>query len=96
MGKNYTVDVPLLFRLWNDTDYTRAEIARELGLTEKQLQSSAARHGLGRRGCCHRAFSMEDATPEEDEASGESLALSPWVQARIRELRIGFPQEATA
>lgn len=93
MSRFYTVDVPKLFRLWNDSDYTRAEIARELGLTDKQLQSSASRHGLGPRGCCHRAFSMEDAaTPEEEAASADSLALSPYVQARIKELRLGMPE----
>ena len=89
----YTVDVPTLFRLWHDTDYTRAEIARELGLKERQLQDVAVRYGLKARGACHRAFSMQDGaeSPEEDTASGESLALSPWVQSRIRELRIGMP-----
>lgn len=92
MGRIYTVDVPELFRLWNDANYTRAEIARQLGLTDKQLQSSATRYGLGARGCCHRTFTMEDAeSPEEDAASSESLALSPWVQRRIDELRLGMP-----
>lgn len=91
MGRNYTVDVPRLFEMWNDTDYTRPEIARSLGLTEKQLQTSSRRYGLGPRGCCHRAFVIEEASPEEDAASSESLALSPWVQSRIKELRIGMP-----
>lgn len=94
-GRFYKVDVPRLFALWNDNEYTRVEIARELGLTEKQLQSSATRHGLGPRGCCHRAFSMQDGaeSPEEEAASSESLAFSPWVAARIKELRLGMPQE---
>ena len=30
----------------------------------------------------------EAPSTEEDAASGDSLALSPWVQSRIRELRI--------
>lgn len=91
MGKNYAVDVPQLFKLWNDSDLTRAEIGRELQLTPNQLQVSATQYGLGPRGACHRAFSMEDAeSPEEEQASADSLELSPWVQARIRELRIGM------
>ncbi len=93
MSQNYTVDVPQLFKLWNDSDYTRVEIARELRLTDKQLQSSATRYGLGPRGACHRAFSMEDAeSPEEEQASADSLRLSPWVQARINELGLGMPK----
>lgn len=97
MGSKYTVDVPRLFQLWHDPTYTRVEIARDLGLTDKQLQSSASRHGLGPRGACHRAFSMEDASsPEEEAASAESLDFSPWVAARIKELRLGMPQEVTA
>jgi len=93
-GRFYTVDVPRLFALWHDTAYTRVEIARELGLTEKQLQSSATRHGLGPRGCCHRAFSMQDGaeTPEEEDASAASLAFSPFVQRRIAELGLGMPK----
>jgi transposase-like protein len=59
------VDVPLLFRLWGDMTLTRAEIARKLGTTENQLTRLAERHGLGRRGRQHRAFSMDDPTPEE-------------------------------
>lgn len=92
MSQHYTVDVPQLFNLWNDSDFTRAEIARELRLTSKQLQTSSERYGLGPRGACHRAFSMEDAeSPEEEQASADSLQLSPWVQARIRELGLGMP-----
>lgn len=91
MGSKYTVDVTRLVELWHDTDYTRAEIARELGLTDKQLESSASRNGLGRRGCCHRAFSMEEPPTDEDEASAAGLAFSPWVAARIKELGLGMP-----
>lgn len=86
----YTVDVPKLIALWNDKNYTRVEIARELGLRERQLQDAATRHGLRARGPCRRAFSLDDGeTPSEDATSGDSLALSPWVQARIKELGIG-------
>ena len=93
-GRFYTVDVPRLFALWNDTAYTRAEIARELCLTEKQLQSSATRHGLGPRGCCRRAFSMQDGadTPDEEAASADSLALAPAVQREIVRLGLGMPK----
>ena len=59
------VDVPMLFRLWGDMTLTRAEIARKLGATENQLTRLAERHGLGRRGRQHRAFSMDDPTPDE-------------------------------
>ena len=93
MSRRYTVDVPQLFKLWSDTDYTRAEIARELRLTNQQLRSSSERYGLGPREACRRAFSMEDAdSPEEEQASADSLRLSPWVQSRIRELGLGMPK----
>jgi transposase-like protein len=59
------VDVPLLFQLWADMTLTRVEVARKLGVTEGNLTRLAARHGLGRRGRQHRAFSMDDPTPEE-------------------------------
>jgi hypothetical protein len=93
MSRQKTLEVPRLFALWNDPDYTRSEITRELQLTEKQLQAAARRYGLQRREQCHRAFSMHDAaSQEENEASADSLQLSPWVQARIHELGIGMPK----
>jgi hypothetical protein len=59
------VDVPMLFRLWGDMTLTRVEVARQLGLTEGNLTRLAARYGLGPRGRQHRAFSMDDPTPDE-------------------------------
>jgi len=40
-------------------------VARQLGLTEGNLTRLAARYGLGPRGRQHRAFSMDDPTPDE-------------------------------
>lgn len=59
------VDVPMLFSLWGDTTLTRAEVARRLGVTANQLTKLAEKYGLGRRGRQHRAFSMDDPTPEQ-------------------------------
>ena len=71
------VDVPMLFRLWGDMTLTRVEVARQLGLTEGNLTRLAARYGLGPRGRQHRAFSMDDPTPEDDAASANSLEIAP-------------------
>ena len=59
------VDVPMLFELWADMTLTRVEVARKLGVTEGNLTRLAERYGLGPRGRQHRAFSMDDPTPEE-------------------------------
>ena len=84
----YTVDEDRLRELWENEDWTQADIARDLGLTRRQLEDAVKRHGLGPRGRCHRAFSMDGG---DDEPATESLSLSPWVAERIRELRIGMP-----
>lgn len=84
------VDVPALFRVWADHSLTVAEVSRELGVTQCHLYHLADRHALPERPAQHRAFVLEEATPEEDAASGDSLALAPAVQARIRELGIGY------
>ena len=84
-----TVDVPKLFALWHDKSLTRTEVARAVGLTDKQLCSVAARHALGRRGPTPRNESFVEGEPLDDES--ESLAFSPWVAARIKELRLGMP-----
>ena len=59
------VDVPTLFNLWADMTLTRVEVARKLGVTDGNLTRLAERYGLGPRGRQHRAFSMDDPTPEE-------------------------------
>lgn len=71
------VDVPTLFRLWGETSLTRAEVARHLGVTANQLTKLAEKYGLGRRSKQHRAFSIDDPTPEDDAASANSLAIAP-------------------
>jgi len=65
MPMRVKIDVARLFSLWNDESVTRAEVARELGVTAGQLTRLASRHGLGARGRTHRAFSMADPTPDE-------------------------------
>jgi hypothetical protein len=64
MPMRVRIDVARLFSLWHDESLTRAEVARELGVTG-QLTRLASRHGLGARGRTHRAFSMADPTPDE-------------------------------
>ena len=77
MGRRVTYSVPDLFRLWADESLTRAEIARSLGVTAGQLTLLASRHGLGPRGRQHRAFSINDPTPDDDAASAASLQIAP-------------------
>lgn len=91
MRRKTAVDVPTLFALWADDEMTRTEIARALSVSDKKLTEVAQAHGLANRGPRHRCDVNDETTPEEDAASGESLALSPWVQARIKELHIGYP-----
>lgn len=65
MARRLQYDVAELFRLWNDTERTRDEVARTLGLTETQLTAVARRHGLPARGRRRRCFTLVDPTPEE-------------------------------
>ena len=65
MGRRTDYDVAELFRLWRELSLTRAEVARQIGVSEQRLSKLAERHGLGPRGRQHRAYSMDDPTPEE-------------------------------
>jgi hypothetical protein len=86
--RKVTVAVADLWRVWCDNSLTRAEVARELGVTYTQLTRLADRHKLPKRECATRyeiGGAPDDwGEPEPD----ESLDLSPWVQGRIRELGI--------
>jgi len=81
-----------LFRLWADKALSMSDIAREMGLTHHQLHRAAKKYGLPHRlrQMAHLRDEPDEVTPEESDASAESLELSPYVQARIRELRIGY------
>ena len=85
------VDVPTLFRTWNNPRLTIAEVARELGITTGHLYALADRHALPEREPQRRCNVLDEATPEEDAASADSLALAPGVQRRIKELGLGMP-----
>ncbi|NDD52345.1 hypothetical protein EBZ39_00435 [bacterium] len=90
------VDVEALRAAWYDRSLTQAEIARHLGITAGQLTAAVKQHGLPPRPKNKRAFTFADnPTPEEDKLSAASLELSPSVQARIKELKLGLPVVGT-
>jgi hypothetical protein len=85
------VDVPTLrlFAAWADSNLTFAEVARELNLTDKQLYALAKKHALPKRPSMFRGSGADDAPDAWGEPEAEETCdLSPWVQARIRELNL--------
>lgn len=89
------LNVPKLFRLWNDPTLSVFDIAVELRKSEEHIYRLARRYKLSPVRRCP-AKRVDEVPEGEDEASAESLALSPYVQARIRELGIGLHAKATA
>jgi predicted DNA-binding transcriptional regulator AlpA len=85
------VDVPTLFASWNNHSLTVTEVARACGVTTGQLYALARQHALPKRPRLNRAFTLDEGEPPGSDDSPESLELSPYVKARIRELRIGMP-----
>ena len=86
MGRRVQYSVPDLHRLWADESLTRAEIARELGVTAGQLTLLASRHGLPARGRQHRAFSMADPTPDEIAARAAECRERHMAQRRAEDV----------
>lgn len=94
MSAGTRIDPQALLQVWNEAELTHTEVARRFGLTTGQLYGLARRYGFPPRPAQHRAFSFADnPTPEEDAISAASLEYSPAVQARIRELNLGWPRE---
>ena len=81
----------MLLELWHDNSLRTPEVADRLGVTQPSLYRIAGRHGLPRRINAPGQHSVEPPVPSDvDEMlSGESLAFSPWVAARIKELGFG-------
>lgn len=86
--KHGSADVALLFRLWNE-GLSRIEIARHFKISVSTLHGWQKRYRLPKRTVDVRPQSCEPPPPSEadDILSQESLALSPWVEARARECR---------
>ena len=85
-SRNHTrADLVLLHKLWAEGVPT-AEIAERFGVAMSTVTKWAQRYKLPRR-TRHPADEPEAPTPEDDAASLDGLALSPWVEERAREVR---------
>jgi len=85
--KKFVVDVPLMFKLWNDDTLRTEDVAMQLGISTNTLRKLGRRHGL-----VHRVSPMVNEvhgapSDAEDMLSRDSLALSPWVAARAEMFR---------
>ena len=85
-SRNHTrADLALLHQLWAEGVPT-AKIAERFGVAMSTVTKWAQRYKLPRR-TRHPADEPEAPTPEDDAASLDGLALSPWVEERAREVR---------
>jgi hypothetical protein len=75
-------DLVLLHQLWAEGTPT-AEIAQRFGVAYSTVTKWVQRYKLPRR-TLHPADEPEAPTPEDDAASLDGLALSPWVEERAR------------
>lgn len=82
MTRKATVDVPKLFELWEDRRLTRTEVARGLGLTDKQLTAVAARYGLGLRGQTNRCVTPGDPTADQIAERAREMREKHYAQRR--------------
>jgi len=78
-------DLVLLHQLWT-AGVPTAEIAKRFNVSYSTVTKWAQRYKLPRR-TLHSADEPEAPTPEDDAASLDGLALSPWVEERAREVR---------
>lgn len=86
--KPCSVDIPKFFRLWHDVSLRVEEVALQLSISTGTLRKLAAKHGLTHRETPPLMFEHTDAPSQAEELlSQDSLALSPWVEARAREVR---------
>jgi len=87
--RKFTCDRATLLKLWQK-DLTMIQIGIALGCSSATVTELAREMRLPRR-MGQRKPVEPGVTPEEDAASADSLALSPYVQRRIKELGLGMP-----
>jgi hypothetical protein len=78
-------DLVLLHQLWA-AGVPTAEIANKFGVSYSTVTKWAQRYKLPRR-TLHPVDEPEAPTPEDDAASLDGLALSPWVEERAKVVR---------
>ena len=79
-----------LFAVWAKPDLTKSEVARELGISDKKLDSLARQHKLPPRPYVSRNCTQTESAPDDfgDPDPLDTLELCPWVAKRIEELRL--------
>lgn len=85
------VERQTLLDLWS-SDKSLSEVGAELGCSVTTVLRLGRKHALPSR-TAFNADPDDFVSPEEDAASAESLRLSPWVAARIKELGLGMPRD---
>lgn len=87
-GRNpCVIDVSTLFRLWHDESLRTEDVALQLQVSTGTLRKVASRYGLTHR-VSPPSMELTDAPSQSEELlSQDSLALSPWVEARAKEVR---------
>jgi len=85
--KKYEVNVPLMFKLWNDGTLRTEDVALRLGLSTGTLRKVATRHGLTHRVSTPSGEISDAPSQAEELLSQDSLALSPWVAQRAEMFR---------
>jgi transposase-like protein len=84
-SRNHTrADLVLLHQLWAE-GVASSEIAKRFGVAYSTVTKWAQRYKLPRR-TLHPADEPEAPTPEDDAASLDGLALSPWVEERASDI----------
>lgn len=87
MTRAKEIDVPRLFALWADLSLTRVEVAHGLGVSETQLTRLIRQYRLPKRAHNYNNRPAEEIPPEEEAASGSSLAIAPALRAACEEVK---------
>jgi hypothetical protein len=85
------IDIRELRELWDD-GWSAADLAERYNVTRRHIHWQAEKHKFPKRG----RQDYQEPTPEDAAASEDSLALSPWVRARIAELGLQGRREESA
>ena len=88
MRREWHIDVDELDRLWRQ-GVTVYELSARYDVSPATIFRLRRRHDIPDRPSL-QSREHDAPSPEEETASADSLAFSPWVQARIKELRLGM------
>jgi hypothetical protein len=87
---HFHINIDEMQQLWHE-GWTGPQLAERYNVTTGRIYALRLQYGLRNRRKVNTQSESREAPSDEDERVSQTLEFSPWVAARIKELKLGMP-----